>query len=692
MENRSKIKLAIDGKEVVVGEGTSILDAARQNDIYIPTLCHHDAVSAWGGCRLCVVEVDGAKRLGASCTTPVREGMEVVTSNDRIIKSRQTILEFLFAERNHNCMFCPQSGDCELQKLAYELQMDHLTLSQSFKPFPTDVTNEYMVLDHNRCVLCGRCIRACHELAGAYVLNYQNRGPRTLIGLDLNASREASTCYNCGVCMQVCPTGAISNRYRSHYTVKGHGKDREQIESFCPQCGFMCPVVFSVKDNGLIKIEGKLSPTSERPDRGQLCYKGRFDPLKTRGTRLLHPMVRKADGTWVEETWPTALDVVIDRMSSLKDAHGGGALFGLASGRCSNEELALFRLILSEGLGVGSIDALDGDRFRVLSGAIRETGKAFKEASWKQIAEADFILAVGADPCASQPMVSTLMRKSAMSKGNKLGIIGETDFLHPWTTFHLPVKNKDNPLLIKAFLNETGALVRASSEKGEKSSVADLLKQADLEETGVRLFHEMVDAFAESNNPIIIVGESMTGLADSSGLLDLMTMGLCKGLLPGDAWRLIVLKRDGNSAGAWRLLLSADNGVESNSNPKGGLLLLGGEDTLESKLLDRLTGLEFLAVLSPLVPEALVEKAHVMLPKPLWLEESGSYTSLDGLEVACMEQVLSPPPGVKGSWQTLASLAERTPIQLNVKTWKEAREKAEKEMNRSSFPVYRGTV
>ena len=132
----SKVNLKIDGKEVLVEEGSTILEAARQNGITIPTLCHHPALSAWGGCRICVVEVDGSPKLVASCVTTVREGMEVVTTNDQIIESRRTILEFLFAERNHNCMFCPQSGDCELQDLAYELQMDHLTVSFSFDKFP----------------------------------------------------------------------------------------------------------------------------------------------------------------------------------------------------------------------------------------------------------------------------------------------------------------------------------------------------------------------------------------------------------------------------------------------------------------------------------------------------------------------------------------------------------------------------
>jgi formate dehydrogenase major subunit len=296
MEDKPKINFSIDGKEIFVDEGTTILEAAQQHGIHIPTLCHHNALSNYGGCRMCIVEVDGSPKLAASCVTPVRKGIQVVTSNDYILECRRTILEYVFAERNHNCMFCPQSGDCELQKLAYELQMDHLTVSFSFNKFPTDVTSAYMAIDHNRCILCGRCVRACKEIAGASVLNFQNRGPKSLIGMDLSETREASTCYGCGICVQVCPTGAMVNRYRGHYAVKGHSKDWQQVESVCSRCGLLCPTITYVKDNNLLKIEGKLTGANGRPDRGQLCYKGRFEALKNKRKRLESPMVRDGKG------------------------------------------------------------------------------------------------------------------------------------------------------------------------------------------------------------------------------------------------------------------------------------------------------------------------------------------------------------------------------------------------------------
>ncbi|MFH1625702.1 MAG: molybdopterin-dependent oxidoreductase, partial [Pseudomonadota bacterium] len=573
MEKR--ISLKIDGRDIVVDEGTTILDAAEQTGIRIPTLCNHPCLPSWGGCRICVVEVDGSPRLAASCVMPVRQGMEVVTSNDRIIEARRTILEFLFAERNHYCMFCAQSGDCELQSLAYEFQMDHLTVRSSYDKFPVDVTSEYMAIDHNRCVLCGRCIRACQEIAGSYVLNFQNRGPHALIGLDLNESRRESSCYSCGVCMQVCPTGAIYNRYRTHYAVKGHSKDWQSIESLCPQCGLLCPTLDFVKDNNLIKIEGKLSLNGGKPDRGQLCYKGRFEPLKTMGTRLLQPMVRSKDGTWGKERWTNALDLVAEKLSTIRDTHSGETVFGLASGQCSNEELVLFRDIMSQGFSAGYIDTLDGDQFRTISRARENMGKTFKEASWEQILESDFILVVGADPCTSQPVVGTLIHRGVLERGVNLGIIGTTDFMNPWTSFYLSPKSGDEPLLIKALLHEATVSV-----EGEKVNVSDILNTAGLDEEARKTFHDMVRVFTNSKSPLIIAGEGLTGLADPSGLVGLMNLAFLKGPLPEETSRLIILKRNGNSTGAWRLLLSSRKGMNGKDKWRGGIMLLGGEEAL----------------------------------------------------------------------------------------------------------------
>jgi len=680
------IKITMDEKELVVPDGITILEAAQRNDIHIPTLCHHPALSNWGGCRMCVVEVDGSPKLAASCVMPVREGMEVVTTNGRIVESRRTVLEFLFAERNHNCMFCPQSGDCELQKLAYELGMDHLTVSFSFNSFPTDVTSDYMITDHNRCILCGRCVRACAEIAGTQVLNFHNRGPRNLVGFDLNASREESTCFGCGACLQVCPTGAITNRYRTHYAVKGHSKDLKATESLCPECGLLCPTTSQVHDNTVIKIEGKLLGDGDRPDRGQLCYKGRFEVLKGDGKRLVRPMVREKNGTWKEEKWETALALVAEKLKSIRRAKGGEALFGLASSALSNEELLLFRDLMAKGCSAGHVGSLDGEHFKAVSKAWELKGEPLKEASWKMIPEADFIFLLGANPYKTQPILSTLVRRSILERGIPVALAGDMECMPPFATFQFPVKDEKLPLLIKAFRSEVAAAGKKVPPKSKGSSkskegavdVSGLLKEAGLAKGAKKSFMEMVAAFVHSTHPLILVGEAVTGLKSPSAFQDAMKLALSKGLDSGNVLRLMVLKPYGNSAGAWKLGLSSNGNSKGKDSWKGGLLYLGHPKDLDSSVSADLGNLDFLGVISPYFPETLADCAHVVIPKPLSMESSGSYTSLDGWEIGFVEKILDPAEGVKDSWETLNSLADQIGFRHKFKTWEDLSKKAVK--------------
>lgn len=678
-----KAKLAIDGKEVEVEEGTTILDAARQHGISIPTLCHHPALSSWGGCRICVVQVDGSPRLVASCVMPVRDGMEVVTSNEAIIESRRMILEFLFAERNHNCMFCPQSGDCELQKLAYELQMDHLTVSCSFRKFDTDITSEYMAIDHNRCILCGRCVRACREIAGASVLNYQNRGPCSLIGFDLAERRDQSSCDNSGVCVQVCPTGAIYNRLRTHYAVKGHKADWERKESVCTQCGLLCPISVSVRDNILLKIEGHLGNRNGRRDGGQLCHKGRFDVFMNPGERLQQPMIRNARGEWEKATWEKALTVAADSLKSIKDRHGSQALFGLISSASSNEELIAFRELVTNALGSPCLDALDGTSLRALLHAQASTGVMVKEAPWTAIPEADCILLVGVDPQERQPVISTLARRTVVEKGAQALVIGPRDALRPWTTSYVPAAEENLGPVVQAFLaavlhSDKPAADPNNREKGPKSAGdsqrLELLKEAGWDEDTIAGFDQAAAAFAAAKNPIVIVGFSQD---ENSWLPAAVKLAALKGNLPDGTSRLVVLKESGNSAGAWKLGIASAVARNGREQWKGGVVALNGENPA-SLILS--SSLEFLAVASPYRFPELMQHAHVLLPKPLWLEEPGTYASLDGTEWTYKESVLAAPTGIPESWQTWANIAKRLSGKIVVSGWEEMRKRAEEEM------------
>jgi bidirectional [NiFe] hydrogenase diaphorase subunit len=206
-----KIKtLTIDGKEVSALEGETILQVARENGIDIPTLCYLEGLEPIGACRLCLVEVKGINRLVPACVTQVEEGMEVVTNSERLIKYRQMILELLFSERNHTCSVCVVNGHCELQRLAQRLGVTHIRFPYRYPNLPIDASHERFVIDHNRCVLCTRCVRVCDEIEGAHVWDVMGRGINSRIIADLNQPWGTSeVCTSCGKCVHVCPTGAL---------------------------------------------------------------------------------------------------------------------------------------------------------------------------------------------------------------------------------------------------------------------------------------------------------------------------------------------------------------------------------------------------------------------------------------------------------------------------------------------------
>ncbi len=208
-----KISIRIDGEYVNATEGQTIMEAARANGKYIPGLCYMEGLRASGSCRLCVVEVSGVGRLLPACTTPAQNGMLVTTGSEKLTRYRRMAVEFLLLERNHYCAVCVSNGHCELQAMAQSLGVTHVSFPYNYPRHPVDVSHPRYVLDHNRCILCTRCVRVCAELEGAHVLDIAGRGIYSRIAAELNRPwGESANCTSCGKCVQVCPTGAMAEK------------------------------------------------------------------------------------------------------------------------------------------------------------------------------------------------------------------------------------------------------------------------------------------------------------------------------------------------------------------------------------------------------------------------------------------------------------------------------------------------
>jgi len=225
--------LTIDGQEVSARAGQTILEVAREHNIHIPTLCHLDGLSDVGACRLCVVEIKGGNKLLPACVTTVFEGMDVTTNTERLQSHRRIILELLFAERNHICSVCVANGHCELQTLAQEQGVTHVRVPYRNPELPVDASHERFTLDHNRCIMCTRCVRVCAEIEGAHVWDVMGRGIDSRIISDLNQPWGSSTsCTRCGKCVQVCPTGALFDKSKV-------GSDHPKYPNFLPALNLM---------------------------------------------------------------------------------------------------------------------------------------------------------------------------------------------------------------------------------------------------------------------------------------------------------------------------------------------------------------------------------------------------------------------------------------------------------------------
>ena len=233
MSDTPEIKtLIIDGHEVSARRGQTILEVAKENNVNIPTLCHLDGLSDVGACRMCLVEIKGSNKLLPSCVAQIYEGMEVSTNTERLQKYRRNILEMLFAERNHICSVCVANGHCELQSLAQDQGLTHVRLPYRNPDLPVDASHERFTIDHNRCIMCTRCVRVCAEIEGAHVWDVMGRGTDSMIVADLHEEWGSSTCTRCGKCVQVCPTGALFDKSKI-------GSDHPKYPDFLPYLNLM---------------------------------------------------------------------------------------------------------------------------------------------------------------------------------------------------------------------------------------------------------------------------------------------------------------------------------------------------------------------------------------------------------------------------------------------------------------------
>jgi formate dehydrogenase alpha subunit len=380
------ISLTIDGRTIQVESGTSVLEAALANGIDVPRLCYHPDLSVSGGCRLCMVEIEGRADPVASCGLACGDGMAVETQSEQLTAMRREIIDLFVSDHPLDCVVCDKAGDCLLQKYAYEYGISETSYEfEVSRPLYQD-DNPFFIRDHQYCIMCGRCVRVCDEVVGVHAIDFAGRGFESHISTPFDGLMLDSSCVFCGSCVQVCPTAALMPASRM-----GQGREWEldRVKTICGYCGVGCEVEYALKDGA---SNGTLTPSIlyaqsrlDAPVNGEyLCTKGRYGwDFAIHPERLSTPLVRRdlahelglSDEAWelpdksplavrkpqIEDThvpvdWDTALHLVAKRLADTVKEHGPDTVMGLASARCTNEENYIFQKFIRAGVGTNNLD------------------------------------------------------------------------------------------------------------------------------------------------------------------------------------------------------------------------------------------------------------------------------------------------------------------------------------------------
>jgi len=691
-----KVKVTIDGKELLVEPGITVLECAKQAGIHIPNLCADDQLQPYGGCRLCLVEIEKMRGLLPSCATYVQEGMVIRTNTPEIYEIRRMLIELFLSDHPYDCLTCTKNLHCELQKLAEEFGIRERRLRQMPRESIYDDSNAFFFRDMQKCVLCGKCVRACKEINGVSAIDISRRGFVSVIQPFGDIPLAESVCESCGECLERCPTAALS--------IKKQVWPEKEVPTICPYCGTGCGILLGIKDGKVVSVRGdRNNPTN----RGQLCVKGRFGAYEFihHPARLKKPLIKK-NSEFVEASWEEALDYVAKR---LKPYIGTGQFSALASAKCTNEENYLMQKFARVVMKTNNVDHCARlCHASTVAGLAESFGSGAMTNSIDELRTAELILLTGSNTTENHPVIGYRIRE-AVRRGAKLIIFDPreiplvreawiwcrqrpgTDVVWINGLMHIILKEG---LENKKFIEE-----RTEGFEELKKTVEKYTPELVSKITGISedKLYQVARAYASVNQASIVYSMGITQHSHGTdNVKSLANLAMLCGQIGRASTGVNPLRGQNNVQGACDMgaLPNVYPGYQAVANeelrkkfepiwgvaldPKPGLTIVEMMDAIldgkiktlyimgENPMLSdpdihhveqALKSLDFLVVQDIFLTET-AKLAEVVLPSACFAEKDGTFTNTER-RVQLLKKAVEPPGEAKQDWEIIQELANR---------------------------------
>ncbi len=706
------VTLTVDGREVTVPAGTSVMRAAAEAGIKVPKLCATDTLEPFGSCRVCLVEIEGMKGYPASCTTEVKPGMAVHTQTAQLSRLRRNVMELYISDHPLDCLTCPTNGDCELQDTAGELGLravrygfdgaNHLAAAK-------DDSNPYFTFDPAKCIVCSRCVRACEEVQGTFALTIEGRGFGSKVSAGQGQPFMASECVSCGACVDACPTATLVE----NSIIEG-GKPEHGVVTTCAYCGVGCAFRAEVRGTEVVRM----SPwKAGQANAGHACVKGRFAfGYTTHRDRITRPMIRDSiDEPWRTVSWEEALAYTARRLREIQAQHGRNSIGAITSSRCTNEEVYLLQKLVRAGFGNNNVDTCARVCHSPTGYGLKTTlGESAGTQTFASVERADVIIVMGANPTEAHPVFGSRLKRR-LRQGAKLIVIDPrkielVDAPHVNADYHLAVTPGTNVAVLNALAHviltenlHDEAFIRARCDAEAFADWSAFIRdprhapEATAEATGVpaEQLRAAARLYATAGNGAIYYGLGVTEHSQgSTAVMAIANLAMLTGNLGREGVGVNPLRGQNNVQGscdmgsfphelpgyrhladaatralfeqAWQVELDPEPGMRIPNMFDAAVdgqfrgLICQGEDVAQSDpntqhVQAALGALDCLVVQDLFLNET-AKFAHVFLPGATFLEKNGTFTNAER-RISPVRRVMPPLSGME-DWEVTVALAE----------------------------------